>query len=90
MTDEHPDRLDLILNAAIRDYSNAEPRAGLEGADSTAGSNEAHQAFCVGVRVGIGYDGNRPDRADRNAGTARGTASWSRFCRPLFRKPLRL
>ncbi len=30
MTDEHPDRLDLILNAAIRDYSNAEPRAGLE------------------------------------------------------------
>ncbi len=30
MMDEHPDRLDLIVNAAIRDYSNAEPRAGLE------------------------------------------------------------
>jgi hypothetical protein len=30
MKDEQPDRLDLILNAAIRDYSNAEPRAGLE------------------------------------------------------------
>jgi hypothetical protein len=30
MTNEHPERLDLILNAAIRDYSNPEPRAGLE------------------------------------------------------------
>jgi hypothetical protein len=30
MPNEHPDRLDLILDAAIRDYSNAEPRAGLE------------------------------------------------------------
>jgi hypothetical protein len=29
MTNE-PDRLDLILNAAMRDYSNAEPRAGFE------------------------------------------------------------
>jgi hypothetical protein len=30
MTNEPPDRFDLILNAAIRDYSNAEPRPGLE------------------------------------------------------------
>jgi hypothetical protein len=30
MTNEHSERLDLILNAAIRDYSNPEPRAGLE------------------------------------------------------------
>ncbi len=30
MTDENPDGLDLILNASLREYSNAEPRAGLE------------------------------------------------------------
>jgi hypothetical protein len=30
MKNEQPDKLDLILNAAIRDYSNAEPRAGFE------------------------------------------------------------
>ena len=30
MMNEHPDRLDLILDAAIRDYSNAEPPAGFE------------------------------------------------------------
>jgi hypothetical protein len=30
MTNEQPDRLDLILNAAMREYSNAEPRAGIE------------------------------------------------------------
>ena len=30
MMNRHPDRLDLILDAAIRDYSNGEPRPGLE------------------------------------------------------------
>ena len=30
MTNEYPDRLDSILNEALRDYSNVEPRVGLE------------------------------------------------------------
>jgi hypothetical protein len=30
MTNESPDRLDLILDAAIRDYSNTTPRAGID------------------------------------------------------------
>jgi len=30
MTEERPDKLDLIVDAALRDYSNAEPRAGFE------------------------------------------------------------